>query len=712
MPINNQLVYGYWVPFFWGLVVLASFLGWGSAIQRVASLPDTDWGLRCGWGMAFTAVLGGFLANWSLAARPVLIAMVASGAVLALLLNRFGGAGQKCAANPGLTPSFRRSLPETGCLSQGLPREMYCPFVVFPKRLSAHGLPSILKTRRAMLGWVGFLAVIVLVYAPRVIARGTNGCDDDVAYFVFAKRLLDSGTLIEPFSQRRLGAYGGHSLLQAVVWAFGSQKNLYLLDGGLSVVVLAGLVFGCCRKVKASIGLACLIAGLAILLPVPRISSMSQATGVTLFFALFRTLQLFTQRVPRWQAGVVTAMVVAATCSLRNTYIPVVAVFCAIGFLFADPLPFRRRLARLAGMGLATTLFLLPWMSLLHRSSGSWIYPLMPGNQQPGTALYSVAMTLGERVEWVGGFFLNTNVVPLVVPALLLAWAARDRLTAAFLFSALLATAALVKAFSIADYWDLFRYSHAALFAALLVALTSALGSREAANGNRSRRFALVAGAGFLLLLNALPAALGAFAVTSRMAMLPGQIGDDQPFYSAEAIASYRQLQLLVPPQATLFTVLSAPTLLDFNRPIFILDIPGACSPAPGMPFFRGPAALKSYLQAQGIEYVAYSDFEIPQCLYDRGRWRLLFGGTYVADPSALSCGVLQPRPPRRLDPMPLITDHPGALWKVQAPYFLDAMANVEALAQSEQLIYCENGLRLVHLKRAAPGESSASLRR
>jgi hypothetical protein len=23
--------------------------------------------------------------------------------------------------NPGLTPSFRRSLPETGCLSQGLP---------------------------------------------------------------------------------------------------------------------------------------------------------------------------------------------------------------------------------------------------------------------------------------------------------------------------------------------------------------------------------------------------------------------------------------------------------------------------------------------------------------------------------------------------------------------------------------------------------------
>src|ERR1039458_1835875 len=32
------------------------------------------------------------------------------------VLNHFGGAGQKCAANPGLTPSFLLSLPETGCL--------------------------------------------------------------------------------------------------------------------------------------------------------------------------------------------------------------------------------------------------------------------------------------------------------------------------------------------------------------------------------------------------------------------------------------------------------------------------------------------------------------------------------------------------------------------------------------------------------------------
>src|ERR1019366_4887496 len=37
------------------------------------------------------------------------------------VLNGFGGGVPRYAASPGLTPSFRRSLPETGCLSQGLP---------------------------------------------------------------------------------------------------------------------------------------------------------------------------------------------------------------------------------------------------------------------------------------------------------------------------------------------------------------------------------------------------------------------------------------------------------------------------------------------------------------------------------------------------------------------------------------------------------------
>uniref|UniRef100_Q029C4 Glycosyltransferase RgtA/B/C/D-like domain-containing protein n=1 Tax=Solibacter usitatus (strain Ellin6076) TaxID=234267 RepID=Q029C4_SOLUE len=259
----GEAVYGYWTPCFWGLAVLAGFLGWGSAIQRAGSLPQTDWGLRCAWGMAFVTVSGGLLACLSLAAKPVLIGMVAAGALLAVL---------------------------------------FC----------GPSLSSILTNRRSTLGVFGFVALILLFYAAFVDVRWSNACDDDVAYFVFAKRLLDSGTLIEPFSLRRLSAYGGHSLLQAVIWAFGSQKSLYILDAGLCGVVLAGMIFGSCRRAKISIGCACLIAGAAILLPVPRINSMSQATGIVLFFALFRTLRNSAQRTPRWQDCAIAGMCTAA----------------------------------------------------------------------------------------------------------------------------------------------------------------------------------------------------------------------------------------------------------------------------------------------------------------------------------------------------------------------------------------------------------------
>jgi hypothetical protein len=56
------------------------------------------------------------------------------------------------------------------------------------------------------------------------------------------------------------------------------------------------------------------------------------------------------------------------------------------------------------------------------------------------------------------------------------------------------------------------------------------------------------------------------------------------------------------------------------------------------------------------------------------------------------------------------MTGHLGALWTQQAPYYLDAMTNIEALARSEQLVFCEGELRLIRLKRANPGERSTSL--
>src|ERR1017187_8135754 len=58
------------------------------------------------------------------------------GSTLDRVLNRFGESWPEMRREPGTDTNFRRSLPEFGCLSQGLPNGTGCPFVVSPKRLS------------------------------------------------------------------------------------------------------------------------------------------------------------------------------------------------------------------------------------------------------------------------------------------------------------------------------------------------------------------------------------------------------------------------------------------------------------------------------------------------------------------------------------------------------------------------------------------------
>src|SRR5271157_799898 len=83
-----------------------------------------------------------------------------------------GDVRRKCAANPGLTPGFRRSLPETGCLSQGLPRGIRGPFVVSPKRsdtpdAAAGRSSSYRRYNRRMRRLLLLLSTCALVFAQK-----------------------------------------------------------------------------------------------------------------------------------------------------------------------------------------------------------------------------------------------------------------------------------------------------------------------------------------------------------------------------------------------------------------------------------------------------------------------------------------------------------------------------------------------------------------
>ena len=75
------------------------------------------------------------------------------------VLNRFGESWPEMRRKPGTDTNFRRSLPEFGCLSQGLPNGTGCPFVVSPKRLStqeSRSQSAILNCGRIVAAHCGF----------------------------------------------------------------------------------------------------------------------------------------------------------------------------------------------------------------------------------------------------------------------------------------------------------------------------------------------------------------------------------------------------------------------------------------------------------------------------------------------------------------------------------------------------------------------------
>ena len=164
---------------------------------------------------------------------------------------------------------------------------------------------------------------------------------------------------------------------------------------------------------------------------------------------------------------------------------------------------------------------------------------------------------------------------------------------------------------------------------------------------------------------------------------------------------AYARLQLLIPPDAKVLAVTAMPSLFRYGKEsVFNVDIPGAASPSPGMPFFKGPSSVKEYLKQLGIGYIAYSDFDETQCMYYRQRWR--------CQADAAKCGAVAATPPfcsgspvhsaRSVQPMDYGT-RLAEPWKVHGAFYLDLMDNIDRLAETENVLFCDRRLRLLRLK-------------
>ncbi len=661
-------LHDYVLPFLWGLVLLASWIGWGGLIRRLFAPPRDriDWGAQAAWGLAATLILAGFLQPLRLCTTPMLGAIAIAG--LALSVGQF---------LLKLRPPFAR------------------------KRLR-----TLLRPRR-----IGVLIPVSLLlaffYATSIQTRSADPWDDWSAYLVMAKRIAQTGTLLDPYSVRRILTFGGQQVLDVQLLFAGTFLNIDILENGLAKIIFAGLLWGFFPKTTGlRRGLAALVLLVLLLIPVPHANINSELTGSVLFLALLRTFHLRPHGNPLSRA-ILIGLIAAAFATLRMNYVPTACLASGLTYAAFFVFPPRRPhtgkpprsiyLRQFALSLAALILFLIPWSVVLHQSSGTYLYPLFRGTQRPDYDYLNAHLSPAQTIHWIARFLAIPGIPPplrpparhsiavagragaLVLP-LILAFARRfRRIELPFYFAALAAAAATLITYTLTDFPTLYRFIFPTLFA-----IAAAVVGRGAAF--RPKHHAAAALPWLLLLAFFIGADLlrprndrsGSYDHYSFLAMAAEDWNawsnpKDSPALAAVSKAGeYAQAQQSVPPAAKIFVATTYPALFDFSRnPIFPIDMVGGASPDPGMPLLAGPDAVRTYLKNQGIDYLIFTNPDI--------------------DPAHLS-----------LETWSKAREHP----ETQTPAFqrvykfnLAAINDLESLAQTDPVPFTGASLRVIKLK-------------
>ncbi|MGO9099242.1 MAG: hypothetical protein ACLP9Y_07295 [Mycobacterium sp.] len=598
----------------WGGAIVVSAVGWGAIVARHLYGGDArvGWGLEAALGMALHLALGGLLAMLSLVSVTTSYVAVTLGVAL------FAVEACRRAATEAAPPGS-----DSG---------------------KATGTGGARVARGVV---VVFFGIALFHYLGMAAERPANIIDDFQAYFSFPKQMLASGTLIEPFSSRRIFAYGGQSYLQALVLAFSTVFRIGLLDNGICVLVLAGLVVGWVRerpRFPVAVAIPALLGLLTLHYYDLNHNAGSEFSGAVFFLAMFRVLDR-----PRragesaWGNALALALVASAACTLRQSNLAAAALIPAAyyGLRMVRERDARRRWALEAALAALFSLaLLLPWMVMTYRSCGTPLYPLIVGNGAQNL-LSSGPNPISDAGK--ARYFITASLYPGRLPGLLLALTAGLLVPsrASFALRASLAGTALAivmlfNALAIAHLIDatdryLFPYGLAYFLAAALI--VTGVVAHPRTNPRSLIAMALIVGALVLQL------------VQTRATLAQSYFADQVAINAAlkhphrsnpgpdEAV--YAALQRSVPEHATLLVMLDQPFRLDFKRNrIISWDEPGIVSPSPHLPVGQGPNALARYLLSQGIRYVAYCAGPSPEYIPSsqiQALYRLGQGVRYVA---------------------------------------------------------------------------------
>ncbi|MCA9587291.1 MAG: hypothetical protein KC657_18315 [Myxococcales bacterium] len=641
----------------WAALVVVAFAGWGSLVRFfVAPASPVDLGLRTAWGAGLVCALGGAFMVPALMVRTTALVLVELGVVLALVaLAR---------EHTAVAQRFR-----------------------FAARFS--------RREPALLVVCLVVAGVVLVHCLGAVADWhTNPYDDDIAYLAFAKKLSDTGTLIEPFSFRRLSAYGGQTLFLEIVGVRAVPSQAHTFDRAVCVVIIALLVLGHrARRRRTSVLFVVSTLLMLVTMTSIAINTASYFSGVAFFLALFRTLAWADEadrgpsRAP-WKVALPLALVSVAACTLRQNYLPVPALALGASYVMR----FRKTRGTLrervteplvaAAMSLA---LLVPWFIVSWQSSRTFLYPVMAGTFHKPLALNASGWNLFREVAFqadvaVTGLPLVTLGLFLLAAAFVVEPEARRPL-GSLCVGAVGGFVALVHGLTQSDAQNIGRYAFAFVIAfAIAVALTAGTARTSARPGRLHVAAGIVLFATFAQLVVSRDKAwkeyLLRFQNIESLAYAMPRVKETEP---PELRMYSERLQGAVPAGERLAVLVDEPHYLDFKRnPIWNLDMPGYASLPPGMPSFQGSEALERYFATIGVRWLMV-------VMPDHSRY-------HYRRPYFLELFVNEQE-----------------IWRAYAPYLVDFIDNIAEIRGRHREVARERGVVVIDLAEpAAPAAAPA----
>ena len=501
-------------------------------------------------------------------------------------------------------------------------------------------------------------------------SRTLQRMDDYPAYLYLAQKLVVTGGLIDPFNNRRILSYGGATLYQALYLKFTGTQGVFAFDNVFAPLAVVVTIYLFSRRFninKLLIGLLCLVAvvgtgaGLAFNLS-PRYS----VTLLTLliFMYLYDVRSTRAGEVSR-STWIVVGLLLSTLVTLRldNAVAPILATVIVIFLMKAD------RLKSLIVVAGTSILALSGWAIALYRSSGSLLYPLMNGTANKAYATDPLHWSVGKYISilWQVVTFNNEFVITafaLIMGAVLLRSKGEDRSLAEVLLIALfgwvvevIAVCVLLKGY---DPWMLARFLGPSIFAIGLFAVLALLAHDSATNPLLStelkwweqlrievqRPFDYLANRLFLIVgvvlsfavcmgyqisvqelaskQSSKPLLTTQFHTTLNSFTSSFSSGATSLFSSSSQVdpltpfrQSFNLINHLIPKNSVVLSAVETPGLLNMGKfSVSTLDLPGANSPAPGMPLNSSPAEFMKYLREQNVSYVIAQSPSSPRSMY------------------------------------------------------------------------------------------------